>query len=69
MEKHIFEIKQMMNDKGWSNITPDEFNELDFFTRAYVLENIEDPDCFNPIVHDVVLGCGEMFWDLHTEQW
>lgn len=61
-KKHIFEIKEMYNDRGWSNITPDEFQELDFFTKQYILDNIDDKENFDPSFHDIVLGAGRMFW-------
>lgn len=67
-KKHIFEIKKMMNDPaGWSNITADEFYELDFFTKQYILETIEDRENFDPSFHDITLGCGHMFW-VNTEE-
>jgi len=71
-KKHIFEIKEMMNDTtGWSNITPDEFYKLDFFTKEYILDTIEDRENFDPSFHDITLGGGHMFWvDVEKEgQW
>ena len=62
LKKHIFEIKKEMNAKGWSNITADEFYKLDFFTKQYILETIEDRENFDPSFHDIVLGNGHMFW-------
>ena len=62
-KKHIFEVKQLMNDKaGWSCITAEEFAELDFFTKQYILDTIDDVENFDPLLHDITLGVGYMFW-------
>jgi len=61
-QKHIFEIKQEMNAKGWSCITADKFDELDFFTQQFIMDSIDDSENFDPINHDIVLGSGHMFW-------
>jgi hypothetical protein len=61
-KRHIFEIKQEMNATGWSCITPDKFDELDFFTQQFIMDSIDDSDNFDPINHDIVLGSGHMFW-------
>lgn len=61
-QKHIFEIKQEMNAEGWSCITPEKFDELDFFTKQFIMNAVDDSDNFDPIEHDIVLGNGHMFW-------
>ena len=61
-KKHIFEIKQMKEGWGWSNITAEEFAELDFFTKQYIMDTIEDSENFEPDFYDITLGNGHMFW-------
>ena len=61
-QKHIFEIKQLMNGWGWSCITAEEFAELDFFTKQYIMDTIEDSQDYDTEMHDIALGNGHMFW-------
>ena len=61
-KKHIFEIKQEIAQQGWSHITPDQFDELDFFTKQFIMEVIDDSANFEPTFHDIVLGNGHIYW-------
>jgi hypothetical protein len=61
-KKHIFEVKQLMNGWGWSCITAEEFAELDFFTKQYIMSTIDDSENFKPEFYDIELGNGSMFW-------
>ena len=59
-QRHIFEIKEEMNARGWSCITPVDYQELDYFTQQWIADRVGEG--FDHIAHDVVLGNGEMFY-------
>ena len=61
LKKHIFEIKAEMNATGWSCITAEQFDELDFFTKQFVMDTVENKEDFDTFNSDIVLGNGCMF--------
>lgn len=61
---HIFEIKRLMNGQGWSHITNQEYNSLDYFTQEWIKDTlaVEDGEGFDSHVHSITLGNSTMYF-------